>query len=322
MAALAIGFGAPAPAAALDTEVRTRTIEQFRIGSAETRFGALEFIGGLEMVGDTRHFGAISGFRFRDAGGDFIAVTDTGFWLFGRLVRDAGGRPAGLSSVRLDQIRDRSGNPIPSKYHADAEGLAIRDATATVSFERNHRISDFRLAPAGMGKPLRNIDYLVPSWELRRNRGFETVAFAPAASPLAGATVIVSEKSLDRQGNVFGAVLDGPRKGVFSVRKLGAFDITDGAFLPDGDLILLERSYSIGAGVAMQLRRIAGDTITAGALLDGEVLLTADMAYQIDNMEGLDVWVAPDGSTRLALVSDDNHSLLQRNLYLEFRLAE
>ena len=48
----------------------------------------------------------------------------------------------------------------------------------------------------------------------------------------------------------------------------------------------------------------------------------ADMRDQIDNMEGLDVWQAEDGSTRLSMVSDDNHSIVQRNLYLEFRLAE
>jgi hypothetical protein len=34
------------------------------------------------------------------------------------------------------------------------------------------------------------------------------------------------------------------------------------------------------------------------------------------------VWQAEDGSTRLSMVSDDNHSIVQRNLYLEFRLAE
>ena len=38
-------------------------------------------------------------------------------------------------------------------------------------------------------------------------------------------------------------------------------------------------------------------------------------------MEGLDVLPEPDGSVRLIVVSDDNHSILQRTLMLEFRLA-
>jgi hypothetical protein len=46
------------------------------------------------------------------------------------------------------------------------------------------------------------------------------------------------------------------------------------------------------------------------------------MSYQIDNMEGLDVWRRADGVLMVSIVSDDNQSLLQRNLYLEFRLDE
>ncbi|MBZ0162804.1 MAG: esterase-like activity of phytase family protein [Notoacmeibacter sp.] len=310
------------PVLAFDVSVETGRISRFRIGSPEVRFGPLEFVGGLEMVGDTRHFGAISAFRFRDAGNAFVAVTDTGFWLTGRIGRDGEDRPAGVGDVRMDEMRGADGKTLENKYHADAEGLAVRGDLATVSFERNHRISEFRLGTEGAGRPLRDLDFLVPARELRSNRGFETVAFAPADSPLQGARVVVSEKSLDKNGNIFGAVLEGPKKGIFAVRKSGEFDITDGAFLPGGDLVILERSFSMAVGVGVQLRRIDGATIGKGALLDGKILFTANMAYQIDNMEGMDIWIAPDGTVRLSLVSDDNHSILQRSLYLEFKLAE
>jgi hypothetical protein len=39
-------------------------------------------------------------------------------------------------------------------------------------------------------------------------------------------------------------------------------------------------------------------------------------------MEGLDAWEGTDGRTHLSLVSDDNGSFFQRNLYLEFRLVD
>ena len=39
-------------------------------------------------------------------------------------------------------------------------------------------------------------------------------------------------------------------------------------------------------------------------------------------MEGLDVWRRADGKLMVSLISDDNHSILQRNLYLEFILHE
>jgi len=44
------------------------------------------------------------------------------------------------------------------------------------------------------------------------------------------------------------------------------------------------------------------------------------MSYQIDNMEAMDVWTREDGAVMVSLMSDDNHSILQRNLYLEFVL--
>ena len=65
---------------------------------------------------------------------------------------------------------------------------------------------------------------------------------------------------------------------------------------------------------------LSGVHADLGALADGPILFEADMSYQIDNMEGLDVWRRDDGALMVSVVSDDNHSFLQRNLYLEFRL--
>ena len=62
--------------------------------------------------------------------------------------------------------------------------------------------------------------------------------------------------------------------------------------------------------------------IAKGAVADGPVLFEADMGYQIDNMEGIDVWTRADGAQMVSLISDDNHSILQRNLYLEFVLHD
>jgi hypothetical protein len=133
---------------------------------------------------------------------------------------------------------------------------------------------------------------------------------------------VVSEKSLDKAGNIFAAIIEGPHKGVFTVKRSGDFDITDGAFLPDGDLLLLERSFTVAEGVKMRLRRIKGEAIARGSVADGPILLEADMGYQIDNMEAMDVWRRADGQLMVSLMSDDNHSMLQRNLYLEFVLHE
>ncbi len=302
-------------------EIRSRPIRAFHIGSDETRFGALEFVGGLELTSSWRDFGSLSGFSFIEPGERFAGVADTGFWYFGRLVHDEEGRPAGFADFAMQPMVDENGAAIGEKWFTDAEGIAISGDVATVSFEREHKVAEFRLEPAGMTLQLRSLPFFIPPHELRRNKGIETVAIAPEEGPLGGARVVISERSIDAQGNVFAAVIEGPRQGVFKVVRRDGFDITDGAFLPDGDLLILERSFSVAEGVAMRLRRLSGDTIRPGGLADGPVLLSADMAYQIDNMEGLDVWRRADGATMVSLVSDDNHSILQRNLYLEFRLV-
>lgn len=325
--ALAVDMG-PSPTEAfakaiVETMIVDATpIKDFRIGSSATRFGPLTFTGGLELTSSDRHFGSLSSFRFMTPGEKFAGVADTGYWFFGRVEHDEDGRPIGFSHFTMQPMVDRRGEIIGRKWRTDAESLAIHGGIATAGFEREHRISEYRLDPEDMRGPIRSLDFLVPRKELRTNKGFETIAYAPADSSLRGARVAITERSLDSSGNQYAAILEGPEKGVFTVARKGDFDITDGAFLPDGDLLLLERSFSFMRGVAMELRRIKADTIRPGKIADGPVLLRANMAYQIDNMEGLDVWRRQDGATMVSIVSDDNQSILQRNLYLEFRLDE
>lgn len=310
---------------ARDATVEKMTVEatplrEFRIGSDQRRFGPFEFVGGLVMTASSSDFGGLSSFRFRSPGGDFIGVADTGLWYFGHVAHDRQGRPSGFEDFRMAPITDDEGSTARDKWKTDSEAIAIKGDIATVGFEREHRIAEFRIDPQAMGRALRNLDFLVPRKELRANKGFETVAYSLDDGPLAGARIAIAERSIDEAGNCFAAILEGPEKGIFKVARHDDFDITDGAFLPDGDLLVLERRYKVLSGVAMRLRRIPVSEIHPGATADGSILMTADMGYQIDNMEGLDVWKRADGATMISLISDDNQSFLERNLYLEFRL--
>ncbi|WP_436116358.1 esterase-like activity of phytase family protein [Phyllobacterium sp. LjRoot231] len=302
--------------------INSRIISNFRIGSSEKRFGELEFVGGLEMTSTNVDFGGLSALRYLDSGKEFLGVTDTGFWYAGRMQRDKDGRPASIGDFRLAPIQSEEGTPVEGKWNSDAEGMSVSGQTVTVSFERIHRIVEYALDPENFASTPKDIPLPIPREELRNNRGIETIAYAPASSPLQGARVAVTEKSINRAGDMFAAVLEGPRKGIFYVKRLDDFDVSDGDFLPNGDLLLLERRFSMASGVVMRIRQIPADSIKPNATVDGAFILQADMRNQIDNMEGLDVWQAEDGSTRLSLISDDNHSIVQRNLYLEFRLAK
>jgi len=301
-------------------KVTSSVIKTFVPGSQQRVYGKLEFLGGFEYTSSDRRVGGVSSIRFRSDGRQFVAVLDTGDWMTGAITRDGNGHLTGLADVTVVPILDRNG-AAGSKSDMDAEGLALWRDEVVVSFERRHRIDAFPDPGFASGVP-RTLDMVIPKQELRSNGGIETVAAAPNESPLRGALVAVAERSIDAEGNLFAAILDGPLKGLFKVAKNEPWAVTDGAFLPDGDLLLLERRFSFTGGVGMRIRRISGDTIYPGALVDGEVLIEAAMGAEIDNMEGLDVVPAPDGDLRIIIVSDDNKSFLQRNLMLEFRLVE
>ena len=314
-------FGAqPVAPAAPSIPVQAGVIEHFELGSSRTTFGSLQFLGGIQYSSSDSRLGGVSSIRFQPNGVEFVAVLDTGDWMTGTIVRDDEGRLAGLAHLSIAPMLDSRGQPAP-KAEMDAEGLAVRPGQLIVSYERHHRIAAYS-DPGFLQASPTAMNMVIPRRELRANGGIETLATAPLDSPLKGALVAVAERSIDANGNLFAAVLDGPQTGIFKVVRNDPWAVTDGAFLPDGDLLLLERRFSFTGGVGMRIRRIEGDTIRAGALVDGEVLIEAGMGAEIDNMEGLDVIAGPDGDTHIIIVSDDNRSFLQRNLMLEFRLTQ
>ncbi|OWV86446.1 hypothetical protein ATY78_23615 [Rhizobium sp. R635] len=305
-----------------DVSVISRQISDFRIGSSQMQFGSLEFLGGLEMVSSRALFGSLSSIRFRQDQKHFVVVLDTGQWLTGSIKRDVKGRLSGLSNVEITPMKNSAGRSLEGKGYMDAEGLALDGDRILVSFEQEHRVDVYPDPGFAQSRAIATLPILIPRKMLSYNRGIETIAVAPASSPLKGGVVIVSERGLDSDGNRLAAILSGPLKGQFAVARDGSFDVTDGAFLPNGDLLLLERRFNMAEGIGMRLRRIKGADIRPGAVVDGELLLEGDFNSQIDNMEGLDTFQAADGTTHLILISDDNHSILQRNLMLEFRLSD
>jgi hypothetical protein len=104
------------------------------------------------------------------------------------------------------------------------------------------------------------------------------------------------------------------------VTRSNDYDVTDLAFLPSGEMLLLERRFSYFRGVAVRLRRISADAIAPGAVVDGPVIFEADAGYNIDNMEGLCIHRDAAGATIVTMISDDNFSRLQRTIVLEFSL--
>ena len=287
---------------------------------SRVRFGALEFRGGLELTSKDQRFGGISALHMDADGSHFLALTDRGAWLKGSIVyRD--GRPAGLAGVEMAPMLAWDGKPLAKHGWYDTESLTEDGAGhAYVGIERVEKIVRFDLK-AGLTARGRPIPVPPDFKTFTNNKSLECLAAAPKGSALAGQLIAVTERSLDAAGNHRAFLLRGKQFGRFSVKRSNDFDVSDCAILPPNDFLLLERSYSLLRGVAMRIRRIPLGTIKPGALVDGTPLIVADLAYQIDNMEGIGVSRDANGDTILTLISDDNFSALQRTLLLQFKLV-
>lgn len=311
-----------ASAAPFDVELFSKPISNFKLGSDQKTFDKLEFIGGIEFTSSNAHVGALSGITLIKGRNQILAVTDTGYWFTAAIKRNSSGAPIALEAGRMAPLLDRFGRPYQHKWNADAESIVIDGNNALVSFERDNRVLQYRLDLENFASIPERVELNLDVTKLRANKGLETILKAPVDGPLRGATIIISERSYAKKKRIKAAILSGPGKGLFTVKRKGKFDITDGDFLPNGDLILLERRFNLANGIGMRLRKIKAGKIKSGSNLKGKTLLKVDGSYQIDNMEGLSITTDDEGHIYLSLISDDNHSMLQRNLYLEFKFVD
>lgn len=319
--AFPVAFGGqPAMADGQDIPVTAMQLAEFKRGAGNV-FGKLEYLGGLVLASKNGEMGAVSSIRLTDDGTKFISVMDTGHWAAGTIERDGEGKLTGIRDYKIWSMRDPSGRSPHDKDGYDAESLVLDKDRIYVGFEREHRIAAFPYPGFETAEPL---DVQKPvqkkGEQLRANGGMEAILKAVDTSPLEGALFFVAERSYNKAGNFIAGVQSGPKKGTFYVERLPPYDVTDGVVLEDGSFLLLERKFGLNDGIGMRIRRFKVDDIAPDATVKGETLIEADFSHQIDNMEGLDAYTAADGSTHLIVTSDDNHSLLERNLMLEFKL--
>jgi hypothetical protein len=287
----------------------------------QRRFGMVEYLGGLELKSSHRQFGGFSAIRVAPDGEHFVSLTDKGWWLTGRIVNERG-HPVGIAEATMAPMLGPDGRTLAARGWHDTESLAERDGWLYVGIEGVNRIVRFDFARQGLLARAEVVSTPPGISHLPSNKGLEALTFASRQSKLAGALIGFSERGLDANRNLKAFLIGGAGPGQFSVKRRDDFDISDSATLPSGDVLLLERRFSWWTGIAIRLRRIAISDIAPGAVVDGPDLLFADMGYQIDNMEGLSVHLDSNHDTVLTLVSDDNFSLLQRTVLLQFKLVE
>jgi hypothetical protein len=312
-------FSVTAP---VSIEVNARPLPSFDTRDrSRVRFGSLEYRSGLILTSRFRGFGGLSALRLDNKGERFIALSDKGTWFTGRIVYK-GREMVGLDDVEASPILGPDGKPITARGWFDTESIALDGSLVYVGIERVNQVLRFDFAK-GFTRAAGEVVPLPPAArKLPFNKGLEALVMVPKGFALAGTLIAISERGLDAGGNIIGFLVGGKTPGQFGVRRTENFDISDAVLLPSGDLLLLERKFSLLGGIGIRIRRVALTSVAPGAVIDGPSIFDADLGMEIDNMEGIDAHVTEEGDTVLTLVSDDNFSMIQRNLLMQFTLVE
>jgi hypothetical protein len=308
--------------APLSIEVKARPIPYFdRHDHDRSRFGALEYRSGLVLTSSFPEFGGLSGLRLDARGERFISFSDRGHWFAGRIAYE-GRAMAGLADVETAPMLGADGRPITSRGWFDSESIAIDGSFVYIGLERVNRVLRFDFSQGFLRARGEVVPLPKAASRLPNNKGLEALVFVPRGLPLAGTLIAMSERGLDARGNLVAFLVGGPMPGQFSVRRTENFDVSDAVLLTSGDLLILERKFSWLSGIGIRIRRIPLKSVAPGAIIDGPSIFEANLAYEVDNMEGIDAHVSPEGETVLTMVSDDNFSMIQRTLLLQFTLVE
>ena len=300
-------------------EIKSAPIPRFDLSDpGHVRFGDLEYRGGLILTCSNSAFGGFSALRMQSNGSHFIALSDHSNWLRGRVIYE-GIRPAAIADAVMAPVLFDDLQP---SGRLDSESLAEDRGILYVGVEGRNQILRFNYKKSGfqaIGKPI-----AVPPGikTLPGNQGLEALVFVPKPFPQRGTLIAISERGLNEAGDIKAFLMGGRPPGAFSVKRSGNYDVSDAALLPSGDLLILERRYSLTSGVSVRIRRIKLAEIRPGVTVDGPSIFEVDGRCAIDNAEALSVHRSCGGQIILTLLTDDNFSPLQKTLLLQFTLAE
>ena len=108
----------------------------------------------------------------------------------------------------------------------------------------------------------------------------------------------------------------------FDYRLREGYRVTDAAALPDGGVLVLERSFSLFDGFKARLMRVSAQALRAGGEVEPNEVARFAPPWIVDNFEALAVARGRDGRLLVWILSDDNFSPRQRSLLLHFVLLE
>ena len=284
--------------------------------------GSLRFLAGLELSApDEPHFGGFSGLAISASGEELVALSDKGRWLRADLRLDPSGKLLNLGAATMGPLLNTDGRPVfETEDHHDSEELVPLPEGFLVSFELAHRLHRYAGSMEPGGAPPDGLPELFPHPpeidETHPNKGMEAVTY------LGANRYLVLTEGLRPTSHETRGWIGNPEDGwsALTLAAHGELQPTATALLDNGDVLLLERSYSRKKGNVLRLSRILCVDLQPGARLDGEELARLERPMTVDNFEALAVHRGPGGELLIYILSDDNFNASQRTLLMQFEL--
>ncbi|QLC22384.1 esterase-like activity of phytase family protein [Parasphingopyxis sp. CP4] len=275
--------------------------------------GPLRFLAGWTLNSGDPDFGGISAIARVDDG--FVAIGDAG-GIF-RFALDERGQ---ISRADIGEV---PAGPIPpnggavQKRDRDAEAMAFDPETGRfwVAFERANGL--WRYDRDFTGSDANHAPDAMDDWP--NNGGAEAVVRFDD-----GRFLVFSEAGngpgSSREVLLFAS--DPSDADVGAPIRLGYHPpaehrITDAALLPDGQLLVLNRDFSVVRGVSVIISLVDISQLDSGTILTGDEIARLVPPLTVDNMEAIAIEEV-DGRTIVWIASDDNFNPLQRTLLMQF----
>ncbi|MEE2761321.1 MAG: esterase-like activity of phytase family protein [Pseudomonadota bacterium] len=311
------GFGATRP-----INITARPVPLHTEDTTHTRVGSLVYLGGLRLESDARDFGGFSGLHISADGDRLTAISDFGRRLEARLFY-SGESLVGIADASLTLLSGPDGKTITGKGEGDAEGIARLGGSLLVSFERQHRILSYG--------PSANFPHIVPPppglERAPENGGIEALAALPGGRLLVILEAAIAGASETRSNLSLAWIREGGRWTQLFYARTGQFSPSASAVVPAGkgvgDVLVVERHWSMMAGTTVRIWRIAARQIagaSVGTHLSPKQIARLAAPMTVDNFEGISVRRGRGGAVLVYIISDDNFSPLQQTLLMLFRL--
>lgn len=312
----------PSTTGPVKAKVKSTSLVSFL--SRRTKFGKLLWKGGLEISSSDPRFGGFSGLALSRDGTRFVALSDRAWWLQGSFVLDKGilkdAKNLTMAPLKIEPgKRSTSWRDSESVSPWSARGI---DGRLLVAFERRERILSYRFGKKGPAARPTRIRSPKAMSSGPFNRELEAIGRF-YSGPKKNWLLAVSERNLDRNGNIRGWSWRGKRTHAWSIKRFENYDVTDLAIAPDGkSFFTLERSFNLSSFPGFAVRRFKTENLKAGKTIEGELLFAGRQPFfSIDNMEGIAIHKSPEGKLQLTLISDDNFNrTLQSTLIFRFEL--